>query len=282
MTEHAWFKRVAAWLSVSRNLIGLALGLTVATPLVWTWGAGLPDAVRAVLLSAMIAVLGGLVGATFAVIVLRSRDAPLGYRWLKLEQTREFHRDNPRVQRLLSRITIEARRDNVEVFADISQWTGAVPPRRTVLSEGHSLLPVLARGIEGWERYYVHLGRPLMRHETAQIVLQSEYADVSDDRLHWISKTVREPIYKELKVVLRMGPFTPSADSFSAEVKRPADVVRTVRRLKPNRDVSTGDTWIKVRRPKSGLRYHLDVAWTYPAELPDPLTADLSWEPPLA
>ncbi|QIZ97460.1 DUF3995 domain-containing protein [Leifsonia sp. PS1209] len=281
MTEGKAFQSVVAWLSLVRNLLALIVTGAAAIPLLLVWGRGLPTWLLQTLLIALVFVLGALTGALVALLVLRKRDAPLGYRWLRLERTREFDQVNPRRQRMVSHITIQARRDNVEIFQDLIQWTGAIKPRQSILSDGHSLLPVEIPGIDGWQRYYVHLGQPLMRGDLAEIVIQTEFIDVSDDSAHWISKTVRETILNELVLRLRMGAFTPPKTQFQAKVSDPSkDASSILKRLDVEYDITTGDVSVKIARPKVGRRYGLAaLPWTYPADLPDATLGNATWPP---
>lgn len=200
--------------------------------------------------------------------------SPLGYRIVRIEQVYEFDRDNPRVQRLVSRIMVRAARDGVALFFERSNWTGPIPPKRTLLSTDQRLM-LFPESFEGWQSYVVAIDAPLQTGEECWIELQSEFAEGGNDRRHWVSKTIQEPV--EEQVVLRILPHGHDVLSSHAKVMQPGVGNSTSARLEPVVDTATGERNVTIKDPAVGLRYYLDVEIVFRPGLPDPTVAAGHW-----
>jgi hypothetical protein len=248
---------VADILTLASFVVGLVVGLL-------TLQASWPNWLRLTLLIAGVLLVGVSLGVFASWALTRDR-VPLGYRWIKVDQTYELAEDNPRVQRLIATITIEAVRDNVFLFVDRTHWTGKRPPRLSLLGSDHSLL-VSPYAFEGWRTYVAAFKKPLVKGERTSILLQVEFLDESDDPQHWVSKTPTERIRESLTLRMRFGKNSPRGEDFQGVVLRPGvgqnAVVGALE--KPLFDQASGTATVVIPKPKVGLRYQLQTEWPFP------------------
>lgn len=245
------------WISMTTGTLAL-LGSAVAT-LGW-----LAKAPVMVVLACSASLVGGAVGLGVALVIVRKRP-PNGYRIVSIDQCYEMLETETRVQRQLTRITIEATRSGVFLFSDRTRWSGAKKPKFSAPVRGQELWEIPFE-VEGWFAYVIALRQPLVKGERTDLYFQAEYHSVSDDEQQWTGKTLSTRIVDSLTLRLQMGASLPSPDRFRADVLPPGTGDREVtKRLHVKHDAARGQASVTIKRPRPGMNYRLTVDFKHPS-----------------
>lgn len=182
------------------------------------------------------------------------------YKYIATESFYEIDEKEPKHHIFTITTTIQATESGVNIFENTYRWTGRGKEEMPqVISSGHEMLGEAVHH-SGWRYYYIHLGRPLNKGETAEIKTVQELYDSENKFEPYLAKIISETVdHLTLHVRLPRNSL-PSRITFTVwNSEGPAG--NPIHVELGHVDHRTGDIIWKIEKPI--LRYRYEIRWKY-------------------